>query len=107
MLDKLLQHAVQHAGLSFTCAAHPDNPREGERMHVPICAPASPSGSVRVLVKSQEDIRQFYAATHGQSILIGHEHVVMEVRNALVEVQIQRGGDPRVGLSVPTPPSIH
>ena len=107
MLDRLVQHAAQHTGLIIARAADPDHPRAGEYVHVPIRTPASPSGSVRVMVKSQEEIRKIYAALHGQSILVGHEQVVMEVRNDLVEVQIQRGGDPRAGLSVPTPPSSH
>ncbi|CAK0901088.1 unnamed protein product, partial [Prorocentrum cordatum] len=91
VLDKLMQHAAQHAGLNITRAADPDHPRAGEYMHVPIRTPASPSGSVRALVKSQEEIRKIYAVLHGQPILVGHEHAVMEVRNDLVEVQIQRG----------------
>ena len=84
-----MQHVVQHTGLSFTRAADLEHPRAGEYTHCQVRTGASPSGLLRVLAKNQEDIRKIYAALHGQSILVGHEHVVLEVRNDLVEIEIQ------------------
>ena len=96
VLEKLMNHATTNAGLAFSKAADPGHPRAGEYTYVPVRAAASPSGSLRVLGRSQDEIRNLYAALHGRTILVGQEHVVLEVRNDYLEIQRQQGNDPRV-----------
>ena len=98
VLDSLMKHACDSVGLSFTKAADPARPKAGEYYHMPACPPRTPAGALKVLAQTHGDIRRLYAALHGQSILVGTDHVVVEVKNDLVELQIQQGNDPRAGL---------
>ncbi|CAK0815577.1 unnamed protein product, partial [Prorocentrum cordatum] len=90
VLDSLMKHACDSVGLSFTKAADPARPKAGEYYHMPACPPRTPAGALKVLAQTHGDIRRLYAALHGQSILVGTDHVVVEVKNDLVELQIQQ-----------------
>ena len=93
ILDKLMSHVCGATGLQFQRAADIDNPRAGEYIHC--VSPAIPAGTLKVLARAPDDIRRLYAALHGQSILVGADHVAIEVINDLINIQAGTGEDSR------------
>ena len=95
ILDKLMKHVCDSTGLVFKKAEDNSKPKAGEYYHVPTADARVHAGLLKVLGRTQEDIRKLYAALHGQAIQAGQDYIVIEVKNDLVELQVQQGNDPR------------
>ena len=84
VLKLLMDHACRATGVQFTEASNPDAPRPGEYYHLASQEAHAPAGVIKVLAKSQEDLRKLYAALHGQAIQVGRDLVGIEVKNDLM-----------------------
>ncbi|CAK0789337.1 unnamed protein product, partial [Prorocentrum cordatum] len=105
-LKLLIDHVCTATGAQFTEASNPDAPQPGECYHLASRGPRAPAGVIKVLAKSQEDLRKLYAALHGQAIRVGRGLVGIEVKNDLMLTARGRGNGTRARNKVSAVPRI-
>ena len=77
-------------------AGNGNSPKLGEFVHLASVDPAAPPGRLRLFLRSEDEVRKFYAPLHGQTVQVGQDLVAIEISNDIINaaslLETLRGG---------------
>ena len=95
VLRKIMDHACNATGCSVMEAGNGNSPKLGEFVHLASVDPAAPPGRLRLFLRSEDEVRKFYAALHGQTVQVGQDLVAIEISNDIINAASLLGNAPR------------
>ena len=87
VLSKIMAHACKATGCNVKEASKSTAPKAGEYVHLASVDPTAPPGRLRLFLNSEEEVRKFYAALHGQTVQVGRDLIAIELAIDMIQLQ--------------------
>ena len=85
VLRRLMVHACTVTGFNIKEAADGRSPKIGEFVHLASVDAAAPPGRLRLFLGSEEEVRKFHMALHGQTVQVGQDRIAIELSNDIID----------------------
>jgi len=85
VLRRLMVHACTVTGFNVKEAADGRSPKTGEFVHLASLDAAAPPGRLRLFLGSEEEVRKFHMALHGQTVQVGQDRIAIELSNDIID----------------------